>query len=69
MTPRLTLRVSALWCLIPLLAHAQEQCGTMAEHQRLLATDPQYARKIAQIARQMQTYQAVAAADSPITRT
>ena len=33
------------------------------------ATDPQYARKIAQIARQMQTYQAVAAADSPITRT
>ncbi|MBD9416484.1 flagellar assembly peptidoglycan hydrolase FlgJ [Pseudomonas sp. PDM16] len=33
------------------------------------ATDPQYARKIAQIARQMQTYQAVAAADSPTTRT
>jgi len=32
------------------------------------ATDPQYARKVAQIARQMQTYQAVAAADSPITR-
>ena len=33
------------------------------------ATDPQYARKIGQIARQMQTYQAVAAADSPTTRT
>ncbi|MBC9250406.1 flagellar rod assembly protein/muramidase FlgJ [Pseudomonas alcaligenes] len=33
------------------------------------ATDPQYARKIAQIARQMQTYQAVAAADSSTTRT
>jgi len=33
------------------------------------ATDPQYARKIAQIARQMQTYQAVAAVDSPTTRT
>lgn len=33
------------------------------------ATDPQYARKISQIARQMQTYQAVAAADSPTTRT
>ena len=32
------------------------------------ATDPQYARKVAQIARQMQTYQAVAAADSSITR-
>ncbi|MDH1261765.1 flagellar assembly peptidoglycan hydrolase FlgJ [Pseudomonas sp. GD03944] len=32
------------------------------------ATDPQYARKVAQIARQMQTYQAVAAADSPTTR-
>lgn len=33
------------------------------------ATDPQYARKIAQIARQMQTYEAVAAADSSTTRT
>jgi flagellar protein FlgJ len=33
------------------------------------ATDPQYARKISQIARQMQTYQAVAAVDSPTTRT
>lgn len=33
------------------------------------ATDPNYARKVAQIARQMQTYQAVAAADSPTTRT
>lgn len=33
------------------------------------ATDPQYARKIVQIARQMQTYQAVAAVDSPTTRT
>ncbi|HSC83089.1 MAG TPA: flagellar assembly peptidoglycan hydrolase FlgJ [Pseudomonas sp.] len=33
------------------------------------ATDPQYARKIAQIARQMQTYQSVAAADSSTTRT
>ncbi|UTW07292.1 flagellar assembly peptidoglycan hydrolase FlgJ [Pseudomonas benzenivorans] len=33
------------------------------------ATDPQYARKVAQIARQMQTYQAVAAADSSTTRT
>ncbi len=33
------------------------------------ATDPQYARKISQIARQMQTYQAVAAADSTTTRT
>ncbi|MBB2495875.1 flagellar assembly peptidoglycan hydrolase FlgJ [Aquipseudomonas ullengensis] len=33
------------------------------------ATDPQYARKIAQIARQMQTYQTVAAADSSTTRT
>ena len=29
------------------------------------ATDPQYARKVAQIARQMQTYQAVAAAGTP----
>jgi flagellar protein FlgJ len=33
------------------------------------ATDPNYARKVAQIARQMQTYQAVAAADSLTTRT
>ena len=33
------------------------------------ATDPQYARKVGQIARQMQTYQAVAAVDSPTTRT
>ncbi|OWK48057.1 Peptidoglycan hydrolase FlgJ [Pseudomonas oleovorans subsp. oleovorans] len=33
------------------------------------ATDPQYARKISQIARKMQTYQAVAAADSGTTRT
>ncbi|MDX5373857.1 MAG: flagellar assembly peptidoglycan hydrolase FlgJ [Pseudomonadaceae bacterium] len=33
------------------------------------ATDPQYARKIVQIARQMQTYQAVAAVDVPTTRT
>ncbi|MBS7663079.1 flagellar assembly peptidoglycan hydrolase FlgJ [Pseudomonas lalucatii] len=33
------------------------------------ATDPHYARKVAQIARKMQTYQAVAAADSGITRT
>ena len=33
------------------------------------ATDPQYANKIAQIARQMQTYQAVAAADTATTRT
>lgn len=33
------------------------------------ATDPNYARKIGQIARQMQTYQAVAAVDSPTTRT
>ena len=33
------------------------------------ATDPNYARKVAQIARQMQTYQAVAAADSSTTRT
>jgi flagellar protein FlgJ len=32
------------------------------------ATDPQYARKIGQIARQMQTYQAVASVDSPRTR-
>ncbi|TRO07479.1 flagellar assembly peptidoglycan hydrolase FlgJ [Ectopseudomonas mendocina] len=32
------------------------------------ATDPNYARKISQIARQMQTYQAVAAADSGTTR-
>ncbi|WP_298188024.1 flagellar assembly peptidoglycan hydrolase FlgJ [uncultured Pseudomonas sp.] len=31
------------------------------------ATDPQYARKIAQIARQMQTYQTVAAVNSPST--
>ncbi|MGV8371070.1 glucosaminidase domain-containing protein, partial [Pseudomonas aeruginosa] len=35
----------------------------MQELQRAgYATDPQYARKVAQIARQMQTYQAVAAA-------
>jgi len=33
------------------------------------ATDPNYARKISQIARKMQTYQAVAAADSATTRT
>ncbi|MGP0172391.1 flagellar assembly peptidoglycan hydrolase FlgJ [Pseudomonas sp. NCHU5208] len=33
------------------------------------ATDPNYARKISQIARQMQTYQAVAAADGSTTRT
>ena len=33
------------------------------------ATDPNYARKISQIARKMQTYQAVAAADSGTTRT
>lgn len=33
------------------------------------ATDPQYARKIAQIARQMQTYQTVAATDGALTRT
>ncbi|MGL4319089.1 MAG: flagellar assembly peptidoglycan hydrolase FlgJ [Pseudomonas sp.] len=33
------------------------------------ATDPQYARKIAQIARHMQTYQSVATADSSTTRT
>ncbi|WFC63203.1 flagellar assembly peptidoglycan hydrolase FlgJ [Pseudomonas sp. REST10] len=33
------------------------------------ATDPQYARKISQIARKMQTYQAIAAADSATTRT
>lgn len=33
------------------------------------ATDPQYARKISQIARKMQTYQAVAAAGSATTRT
>lgn len=33
------------------------------------ATDPQYARKISQIARKMQTYQAVAAVDGPTTRT
>ncbi|WP_285961250.1 flagellar assembly peptidoglycan hydrolase FlgJ [Pseudomonas tohonis] len=32
------------------------------------ATDPQYARKVAQIARQMQTYQAVAAGDSTVPR-
>ncbi|WP_339907410.1 flagellar assembly peptidoglycan hydrolase FlgJ [Pseudomonas guineae] len=31
------------------------------------ATDPQYARKIAQIARQMQTYQTVAAVNTPST--
>ena len=31
------------------------------------ATDPQYARKIAQIARQMQTYQTVAAVSTPST--
>ncbi len=56
MTPRLTLRVSALWCLIPLLAHAQEQCGTMAEHQRLLATDPQYAAAQSAIEAQTQSF-------------
>jgi flagellar protein FlgJ len=33
------------------------------------ATDPNYARKIAQIARKMQTYQAIAAADNATTRT
>ena len=33
------------------------------------ATDPNYARKISQIARKMQTYQATAAADSATTRT
>lgn len=33
------------------------------------ATDPHYARKISQIARKMQTYQAIAAADSATTRT
>lgn len=33
------------------------------------ATDPNYARKISQIARKMQTYQAIAAADSATTRT
>lgn len=33
------------------------------------ATDPQYARKVAQIARQMSTYQTIAAADSATTRT
>ncbi|MDG1580350.1 flagellar assembly peptidoglycan hydrolase FlgJ [Pseudomonas sp. GOM6] len=33
------------------------------------ATDPNYARKIGQIARKMQTYQAIAAVDSPTTRT
>lgn len=33
------------------------------------ATDPNYARKISQIARKMQTYQAVATADSSTTRT
>jgi peptidoglycan hydrolase FlgJ len=32
------------------------------------ATDPQYARKITQIARQMQTYQTVAAVSTPSTR-
>ncbi|MDU9412366.1 flagellar assembly peptidoglycan hydrolase FlgJ [Pseudomonas sp. zfem005] len=32
------------------------------------ATDPQYARKVAQIARQMQTYQAVAAGDAVVPR-
>ncbi|VXC31668.1 Peptidoglycan hydrolase FlgJ [Pseudomonas sp. 8Z] len=32
------------------------------------ATDPQYARKISQIARKMQTYQAIAAADGSTTR-
>ena len=31
------------------------------------ATDPQYARKINQIARQMQTYQTVAAVSTPST--
>lgn len=33
------------------------------------ATDPHYARKISQIARKMQTYQTIAAADSATTRT
>lgn len=33
------------------------------------ATDPNYARKISQIARKMQTYQTIAAADSATTRT
>ena len=33
------------------------------------ATDPNYARKIGQIARKMQAYQAIAAVDSPTTRT
>ncbi|WP_068825971.1 flagellar assembly peptidoglycan hydrolase FlgJ [Pseudomonas sp. BMS12] len=33
------------------------------------ASDPNYARKIGQIARKMQTYQAIAAVDSPTTRT
>ncbi|MDT4858717.1 flagellar rod assembly protein/muramidase FlgJ [compost metagenome] len=33
------------------------------------ATDPQYARKISQIARGMQVYQAVAAVDGTTTRT
>ena len=32
------------------------------------ATDPQYARKISQIARQMQAYQAVASADAESSR-
>ncbi len=32
------------------------------------ATDPQYARKISQIARKMQTYQTIASADTGITR-
>lgn len=32
------------------------------------ATDPQYARKVAQIARKMQTYQTIAAAGTPTTR-
>ncbi|PZR41024.1 MAG: flagellar assembly peptidoglycan hydrolase FlgJ, partial [Ectopseudomonas oleovorans] len=33
------------------------------------ATDPNYARKISQIARKMQTYQTIAAADGATTRT
>ncbi|MGH8352641.1 MAG: glucosaminidase domain-containing protein, partial [Pseudomonas sp.] len=32
------------------------------------ASDPQYARKVAQIARQMRTYQNIAAADAAPTR-
>ncbi|MNZ30507.1 Peptidoglycan hydrolase FlgJ [compost metagenome] len=48
-------------------AHKPEQF--MKELQQAgYATDPQYARKVSQIAKQMQVYQAVAMADSP-TRT